>query len=113
MEKFSRQQAPDWPAVTIRKNGSICINSKAIELFDLKGARYATLHFDRKESLMGIKPADEKDLSAYRVVTEKNRSHVISCQSFLKNCEIPYKAGTKIYRAGWDEKRAMILVKIS
>jgi hypothetical protein len=113
MEKFSRQQAPDWPAVTIRKNGSICINSKAIELFDLKGVRYVTLHFDREESLLGIRPGGEKDQSVFRVVQEKTRTYVISCQAFLKSCEIPYKAGSRIYRAGWDEKRGMILVKIT
>ena len=112
MEKFSRQQAPDGPAVTIRKNGTVCINSKAIEQFNLKGARYVTLHFDREESLLGIRPTDEKDQSVFRVVREKNRTYVISCQAFLKSCEIPYKAGSKIYRAGWDEKRGMILVKI-
>lgn len=112
IEKFVRQQAPDWPAVTIRKNGSICINSKAIELFNLKGTRYVTLHFDRSESLLGIRPTDEKDQSVFRVVQEKNRTYVISCQAFLRHCEIPYKAGSKIYRAGWDEKRGMILIKI-
>jgi len=63
---------------------------------------------------MGIKPLDDdSDPSAVRISKEKNRTYVISCQAFLKHCEIPYKAGSKICRAGWDEKRAMILVKIS
>jgi len=113
MEKFSRQQAPDWPAATIRKNGSLCLNRKAIEQFNLEGMRFATLHYDKKEGIMGIKPFDdESDPSAVRISKEKNRTYVISCQAFLKHCEIPYKEGSKIYRAGWDEKRGMILVKI-
>lgn len=113
MEKFSRQQSPDWPAVTIRKNGTISFNRIAVEQFNLKEKGFASLHFDRKESLMAIKPVDDdKDPSAFRISKEKNRTFVISCQSFLKHCEIPYRAGSKIYRAGWDEKRGMILVKI-
>lgn len=114
LEKFTKQQTPNWPSVAIRKNGTVSLNSMAVEQFNLKEKRFATLHFDRKESIMGIKPLDDdSDPSAVRISKEKNRTYVISCQAFLKHCEIPYKAGSKICRAGWDEKRAMILVKIS
>lgn len=114
LEKFERQQHPDWPAVTIRKNGTLCINSHAVDDFNLREKRFVTLFFDKKESLMAIKPLDDdSDPAAVRISKEKNRTYVISCQAFLKNCAIPYKAGSKIYRAGWDEKRGMILVKIS
>jgi len=113
MEKYSRQQSPKWPAVTVRKNGSLCLNRKAIEQFKLEGMRLATLHYDKKEGIIGIKPLDDgSDLSAFRISKEKNRTCVISCQAFLKHCKIPYKEGSKIYRAGWDEKAKMILVKI-
>ena len=30
-EKFTKQQIPDYPAVTIRKNGTLCINSIATQ----------------------------------------------------------------------------------
>jgi hypothetical protein len=113
LEKFAKQQILNWPAAAIRKNGTISINRMAVEQFNLKEKRFATLHFDRKETLMGIKLLDDdKDPSAFRIAKEKNRRFVISCQSFLKHCEIPYKAGSRIYRAGWDEKRGMILLKI-
>ena len=113
MEKFIKQQIPDWPALTVRKNGTICINHRAIEQFDLKDKQFVTPHFDSKEPVIGIKPmADHSDPSAFRISKEKNRTFVISCQSFLKHCEIPYTEGSKIYRAGWDEKGKMILVKI-
>ena len=113
MEKFLKQQAPDWPAITIRRNGTLSINSHAVDDFNLKAKRFAALFYDEKESLMGIKPLDDdSDPSAVRISKEKNRTHVISCQAFLKHCEILYKEGSKIYRAGWDEKRGMILVKL-
>jgi hypothetical protein len=114
MEKYSRQQAPDWPAVTIRKNGSLCLNRKAIDEFNITAMRFATLHYDEKEKLLGIKPeTDGSDPSAVRISKEKNRTSVISCQAFLKHCGIPYMQGSKIYSARWDATKQMILVKIA
>jgi len=113
LEKFAKQHISNLPAVAIRKNGTISFNSIAVEQFNLKEKRFATLHFDRKESIMGIKPLEgEIDSSAFRISREKNRTHVVSCQSFLKHFEVPYREGSKVYRAGWDEKRGMILLKI-
>jgi hypothetical protein len=113
LEKFTKQQSPDWPAVTIRKNGSLCINHKATNEFNIGAMRFATLHYDEKDQLLGIKPeTDNRDPSACRISKEKNRTSVISCQAFLKHCQIPYTHGSKIYRARWDDKIQMILVKI-
>jgi hypothetical protein len=112
-EKFTKQQTPDYPAVTIRKNGTLCINSIATQQFNLREIRFATLHLDQKEHLIGIKPmADHSDPSAFRISKEKNRTHVISCQSFLKHCGIHYKEGSKILKVSWDDKGKMILVKL-
>ena len=114
LEKFTKQQTPDYPAVTIRKNGTLCINSIATQQFNLREIRFATLHLDQKEHLIGIKPmADHSDPSAFRISKEKNRTFVISCQSFLKHCAIPFKEGSRVMRAGYDEKAKMVLVKIS
>lgn len=112
LEQFVRPQPIDHPAAAIRKNGTISLNTMAVEQFNLKGVRYVGLYFDSGERLMGIKAIDEKDSTAFRVVRERGRTFTVSCQSFLKNCKIPYKEGSKIYRAGWDEKGKMILVKI-
>ena len=114
LEKFTKQQVATWPAVTIRRNGTLSLNSYAVDAYNLKESRFATLFFDKAGGVMAIKPAkDDAESSSFRISKEKNRTHVISCQSFLRHCEIPYKDGAKIYRAGFDEKRGMILVKIS
>lgn len=110
--KFVRPKPIDHAAAAIRKNGTISLNTMAVEQFNLKGARYVGLYFDSEEALIGIKPTDEKDPTAFRVVRERGRTFTVSCQSFLKSCKIPYKEGSRIYRAGWDEKRGMILVKV-
>jgi len=112
LEKFVRQQSADYPAVAIRKNGTISLNTVAVEQFKLKEARYVGLYFDGKESLIGIKPTNEKDSTNFRVVPERGRTFTVSCQSFLRSIQSPYKDGSKIYRAVWDEKAKMILLKI-
>ena len=113
LEKFVKQQIPDWPSLTIRKNGSLCLNSRAIEQFKLETMRFATLYYDRKEQLLGIKPEEgNRDPSVYRISKEKNRTSVISCQAFLNHYGILYKERSKVYPAEWDEKGKMILVKI-
>jgi len=114
LEKFIKQQAPIWPAIAVRLNGSMSINRHAVDDFNLREKRFAVLFHDKKEGIIAIKLLDDdSDPSAVRISKEKNRTYVISCQAFLKHCEIPYSAGSKIYRAGWDEKRGMILVKIA
>jgi len=75
--------------------------------------RFVTLHYDRKESIMAIKPAADNDPAVFKVVREKDRTAVIFCQSFLNHYGIPYKEGSKTFKPTWDEKGKMILVKIS
>ena len=113
MEKFVRDQMPDVPAVTIRKNGSLCLNQKAIEEFALTKMRFASLHFDRDEVLLGIRPEeDETDPSCFRISKEKGRTFTLNCQGFLKHWKIPYRDGSTVLKATWDEESKMILVKL-
>ena len=114
LEKFTKPQVADYPAITIRRNGSICINSYAIKEFNLEKVRRVVLYYDSKEHIMGIRPTeDAKEPSAFRISVERGRTHTISCQGFLRHCKIPFKEGSRILRVGWDEKGKMMLVKIS
>ena len=100
LEKFERQQAPDWPAVTIRKNGTLCLNRKAIDEFNIGAMRFATLHYDENEKLLGIKPeTDNKDPSTFKVSKEKGRTFTIGCQAFLKAAKVSYWQGSKMLKA--------------
>ena len=112
LEKFVRQQPVEYPAIAIRRNGTISLNTMAVKQFNLKEADFVGLYFDRKESLIGIKPSEEEDPTNFRVVRERGRTFTVSCQSFLRSIQIPYKDGSKIYKAAWDEKGKMILIKI-
>jgi hypothetical protein len=113
LQKFTRQQHVNWPAATVRKNGSLCINRQAIEEFGLQETHFVTLHFDPQNLLLGIKPeTDNSDPSVFKVSKEKSHTSVISCQAFLKHCGIPYEEGSRILKINWDDKGKMILVKL-
>ena len=113
LEKFIKKQSPGWPALTIRKNGSLCINHRAIEQFKLEGMRFVSLCHDQKDRLLGIKPeGDESDPSVFRISREKARTFTISCQAFLKHFEIPYRESSRVVKATWDGKAEMILIKL-
>ena len=112
MEMFIRKQAANYAAVTIRKNGSMCINRQAIEQFHLEAKVFFTLHIDSKAGQMGIKPVDDdKDPSTFKVSKEKGKTFVIGCQAFLKAANIPYWQGSKVLKAEWDHERKMIVLK--
>jgi len=112
LEKFEKQQRAHRRLISIRRNGTLSINSEAVRAFTLKAMHFATLHYDRNESVMAIKPvADNSDPAAFRVVREKNGIYVISCQSFLNHYGIPYKNASKTFNPIWDEKTKMILLK--
>jgi len=112
MEKFQFEKKQEVATVTIRKNGLMCINSKGAEEFNLQGMSFATLHHDVDEPVMGIKPtSDDKDPSAFRVSKGGGRALVIYCRPFLEHLGVPYKRGSKVHLATWDEETGMILVK--
>jgi hypothetical protein len=112
-EKFEKQQRAHGPRISIRRNGTVSINSEAVRAFTLKAMHFATFHYDRNESVMAIKPApDNSDPAAFRVVREKNGIYVISCQSFLNHYGIPYRDASRTFKPIWDEKSKMLLLRL-
>ena len=113
LEQFTKSRATDWPSVTIRRSGTISLNHKAIENFELKDKEFIALYFDTMDSIIGIKPLDNnEDPFTFKITKERGRTFTISCQSFLKHFRIPYKETSKVFKATWDEETTMILVKL-
>ncbi len=113
LEKFEKQLRAHRRLISIRRNGTLSINSEAVRAFTLKEMHFATLHYDRKESVMAIKPVpDNSDPAAFRVVREKNGIYVISCQSFLNHYGISYKDASRTFKPIWDEKTKMLLLRL-
>ena len=113
LEKFEKQLRAHRRLISIRRNGTLSINSEAVRAFTLKAMHFATLHYDRTESVMAIKPVpDNSDPAAFRVVREKNGIYVISCQSFLNHYGISYKDASMTFKPIWDEKTKMLLLRL-
>ena len=114
LEKFIRTKQNYEPAITIRKNGTIAINRWAVENFPFNDKPYVTLYFDKKEMIIGIKPTDDAtEGSVFKISREKGKTPTISCQAFLNSMGISYREGSWLYAVTWDEKREMMLVKVS
>ena len=113
MEMFIRKQAVNHAAGTIRKNGAIHLNAKAIEEFHLEGKLFFTLHFDAKAGQIGIKPVDDdKHPSTFKISEKKGRSFSVGCPAFLKAAKVPYSQGSRVLKAEWDAQNGMIVLKI-
>ncbi len=114
MEKFENKGDSKSPAVTIRKRGSISFNASAVKQFSILKKRFAIFHFDNDARIIGIQlTTDKQDLSAFPITVEKGQTPHISCQSFLRDCGIPFKGGSKVYPATWDSNLEMILIKLN
>ena len=114
MEKFDKQRISGMPAVTIRKNGSISLNSTASKEFPIKDKKHAALFYDKEEKDIGIQPVDAKPGSPTFVITrEKGKTLTINCQVFLRHCGISLQEGSRVYPAAWDAKKGMVIVKLS
>ena len=95
MEKFDKQRISGVPAITIRKNGSISLNSTASKEFPIKDKKHAALYFDKEEKAIGIQPVDAKPgTPTFTISREKGKTYTISCQAFLHQCGIPFKKGS-------------------
>jgi hypothetical protein len=113
MEKFINQKKPNSPIVTILKYGKISFNKIACRQFNIKKHRFVEFYFDRGTREIGIKLTnDNNELDIFSIHQRRGKTPVIYCQSFLDHYGIPYRDGSKIFPAVWDEKRGMIIVRL-
>ena len=53
--------------VSIRKNGQISFNSKAVQSFEVKNYQYANLLFDKDYDVVGIELSNEKGKGSRKI----------------------------------------------
>lgn len=73
--------------VSIRKNGQIAFNSKAVQSFGVKAYKYANLYHDSEKKKIGIELASKKDKGS-RKITMLGGTALISGSAFLKHFNI-------------------------
>ena len=112
-EKFERKKLlpGGGPAITITKAGIINFNL-ATMVKHIKDNKYATLYYNKEDSLMGFKFSIQKEVGSYRIIKYRNdRFGTLSGTAFLKYYDIPYPV-TTAYSAEWNAQEKMLIINL-
>ena len=106
-------RVPDFPAITIRKDGQISIHQLTVDRFGLMGTKYVNLEFDPVEVTLEIKPSIDESDAPYKVSRERSGALVISGRDFLDQNGIPYSGGSRVLPTKYNRGRGRIVAKLS
>ncbi|MQY61417.1 hypothetical protein GH153_06240 [bacterium] len=112
-EKFvhKRLQSSGEPMLTITKVGIINFNSATMAKY-IKDNTYATLYYDKRDSVIGIKFTKKRTAEAYHIIKYRGgKFGTISGLAFLKYYKIPL-GETRAYNAEWNEQDAMLVADL-
>jgi len=96
--------------ISIRKNGQIAFNSKAVQSFDVRNYKYSFLYFDKKKNVIGIELNNSKGRGA-RKITMLGGTALISGSAFLKHFNIDISKAKKFEPTN-DNSQGMILLNL-
>lgn len=96
--------------VSIRKNGQIAFNSKAVQSFNVRNFKYAFLYFDKDREVIGIEFNSAKGRGA-RKITMLGGTALISGSAFLKHFNININKAKK-FEPNFDSAKNMILLEM-
>ncbi len=112
-EKFvhKRLQSHGEPMLTITKAGIINFNSATMAKY-IKDNKYATLYYDKSDSIIGIKFTKRRTPEAYHIIKYRDgKFGTISGMAFLKYYKI-LLGETRAYNAEWNEQDAMLVADL-
>ena len=106
-------RVPDFPAITIRKDGHISIHQLSVDQFGMMGTKYVDLDFDSVEATLEIKPSIDESDAPYKVSKERSGALVIPGREFLDQNGIPYSDGSRVLPAKWNRVKGRLVAKLS
>ena len=106
-------RVPDFPALTIRKNGNISIHQLSVDLYGLMGTKHVSIDFDPIEATLEIKPSIDNTGAPYKVSKERSGALVISGREFLDQNGIPYSGGSRVLPTQWNPAKGCIVARLS
>ena len=106
-------RVPDFPALTIRKDGHISIHQLTVDRYGLMGTKYVNLDFDPVETTLEIKPSIDEADAPYKVSKERSGALVISGREFLDQNGIPYSDGSRVLPARWNRLKGRLVAKLN
>lgn len=100
------------PMVTILKQGTIGLNTAAVEKYFLD-KQYVLLYYDEGEQKIGLKPLKVNKENAYKIRMGKiSKGGNCSAQAFLRSFKIDHST-TRTYRAKWNNKDKIIFIDLT
>lgn len=115
-EKFEetgrgRGQGTVKPIVSLRKSGSIGINSTAMEEF-FEDAEAAIMYYDEEENRVGIRPVDSPDADEHAyTISMTEGTGTITPVSFLEHHNLVPEMTTQ-YRPEWNGNHELVVVDL-
>ena len=106
-------RVPDFPAITIRKDGHISIHQLTVDRYGLMGTNYVDLYYDPVQTILEIKPSIDEFEAPYKVSKERSGALVILGRKFLDRIGIRYSDGSRVISAKWNRLKGRIVAKLS
>lgn len=105
-------RVPDFPALTIRKDGHISIHQLTVDRFGFMGTQSVDLDFDPIETTLGIKPNVDNSQGSYKVSKQKSGALLISGREFLDRIGVLYSHGSRVLPVKWNRMKDRIVAKL-
>ena len=112
-EKFvhKRLQSFGEPMFTITKAGIINFNLATMTKY-VKDNKYATLYYDKSDSLIGVKFTKKRTPEAYQIIRYRGgKFGTMSGMAFLKYYKISI-GETRTYNTEWNEQDEMLIIDL-
>lgn len=114
LEKFINLKESNTPTISIRTDASISFNITARKQFQINKSRFVTLHFDKENLEIGIRPTNDKnETGIFHINQKRGKTPVVYCKPFLDRVEIRYADEPLILAAHWDPRIGMIIARLS
>lgn len=99
------------PMISIRKSGSIGVNSAALEEY-FEEADGAVMYYDEEKNRIGIEPVADKDADEAAYTVSKTESGgTIAPQAFLERYDLLPDVTTQ-YDPEWDEDEELVVLDL-
>ena len=105
-------RVPDFPALTVRRDGNILIHQLTVDRFGLMGTQFVNLDFDPIETTLEIMPSIDKFDAPYKVSKQRSGALVISGRKFFDQNGIPYSDCSRVLPTEYNRVKGRIVVKL-
>ena len=98
-------------SATIVQSRLIRLTAPVADMLNLRGENHASLFFDRRKQIIGIKISDKKEEGSAKV-RQSEKSTSIHIPKFFRDYEIEIP-GIKRFQCWYDEEQDMAMIDIS